>query len=123
MRFLQSMLTALVNSPLRITGRLVRTPADEAQDIESALAAVMSAPGAVSSLIYAERFLSQVESLDADGLSVLIRHIAAKYDIDATALANAARHYGSSPNASSLEQIATLGEPRWQELFLSLIHI
>ena len=120
MRFLQSMLTALVNSPLRITGRLGRTPADDEQDIESALAAVMSAPGAVSSLIYAERFLGQVEALDADGLSALIRHIAATYDIDATALANAARHYGSEPDAGSLAQIATLAEPRWQELFRRL---
>ena len=120
MRFLQSMLTALVNSPLRITGRLGRTPADDEQDIESALAAVMSAPGAVSSLIYAERFLGQVEALDADGLSALIRHIAATYDIDATALANAARHYGSEPDAGSLAQIATFAEPRWQELFRRL---
>ena len=120
MRFLQSMLTALVNSPLRITGRLGRTPADDEQDIESALAAVMSAPGAVSSLIYAERFLGQVEALDADGLSALIRHIADTYDIDATALANAARHYGSEPDAGSLAQIATFAEPRWQELFRRL---
>jgi malonyl-CoA decarboxylase len=120
MRFLQSMLTALVNSPLRITGRLGRTPADDEQDIESALAAVMSAPGAVSSLIYAERFLGQVEALNADGLSALIRHIADTYDIDATALANAARHYGSEPDAGSLAQIATFAEPRWQELFRRL---
>ena len=120
MRFLQSMLTALVSSPLRITGRGGRAPVDGAQDIESALAAVMSAPGAVSSLIYAERFLGQVEALDADGLSVLIRHIAATYDIDATSLANAARHYGSEPDAGSLAQIATLAEPRWQELFRRL---
>ena len=120
MRFLQSMLTALVSSPLRITGRGGRAPVDGAQDIESALAAVMSAPGAVSSLIYAERFLGQVEALDADGLSALIRHIAATYDIDATALANAARHYGSEPDAGSLAQIATLAEPRWQELFRRL---
>ena len=120
MRFLQSMLTALVSSPLRITGRGGRAPVDGGQDIESALAAVMSAPGAVSSLIYAERFLGQVEALDADGLSVLIRHIAATYDIDATSLANAARHYGSEPDAGSLAQIATLAEPRWQELFRRL---
>lgn len=120
MRFLQSMLTALVSSPLRITGRGGRAPVNGGQDIESALAAVMSAPGAVSSLIYAERFLGQVEALDADGLSALIRHIAATYDIDATALANAARHYGSEPDAGSLAQIATLAEPRWQELFRRL---
>ena len=120
MRFLQSMLTALVSSPLRITGRGGRAPVNGGQDIESALAAVMSAPGAVSSLIYAERFLGQVEALDADGLSALIRHIAATYDIDATALANAAGHYGSEPDAGSLAQIATLAEPRWQELFRRL---
>ncbi|MGB2463110.1 MAG: hypothetical protein ACPIEU_10200, partial [Candidatus Puniceispirillaceae bacterium] len=90
MRFLQSMLTALVSSPLRITGRKGRAAVDGTQDIESALSAVMSAPGSVSSLIYAERFLGQAEALDADGLSALIQHIAATYDIDSSALANAA---------------------------------
>jgi malonyl-CoA decarboxylase len=44
----------------------------------------------------------------------------ATYDIDATSLANAARHYGSEPDAGSLAQIATLAEPRWQELFRRL---
>ena len=91
MRFLQSMLTALVSTPLRITGLGMRGVPDGGSDAESALDAVMSANGEVSSLIYAERFLGHVEALDADALSQLVRHIAATYDIDSAALANAAR--------------------------------
>lgn len=120
MRFLQSMLTALVSTPLRITGLGMRGVPDGGSDAESALDAVMSANGEVSSLIYAERFLGHVEALDADALSKLVRHIATTYDIDTPALANAARDYGTTPDAKSLSQIANLAEPQWQELFRRL---
>ena len=120
MRFLQSMLTALVSTPLRITGLGMRVVPDGGSDAESALDAVMSANGEVSSLIYAERFLGHVEALDADALSKLVRHIATTYDIDSPALANAARDYGTTPDAKSLSQIANLAEPQWQELFRRL---
>ena len=120
MRFLQSMLTALVSTPLRITGLGMRGVPDGGSDAESALDAVMSANGEVSSLIYAERFLGHVEALDADALSQLVRHIATTYDIDSAALANAARDYGTTPDAKSLSQIANLAEPQWQELFRRL---
>lgn len=120
MRFLQSMLTALVSTPLRITGLGIRGVPDDGSDAESALDAVMSANGEVSSLIYAEQFLGHVEALDADALSQLVRHIAATYDIDSAALANAARDYGTTPDAKSLSQIANLAEPQWQELFRRL---
>ena len=120
MRFLQSMLTALVSTPLRITGLGMRGVPDGGSDAESALDAVMSANGEVSSLIYAERFLGHVEALDEDALSQLVRHIAATYDIDSAALANAARDYGTTPDAKSLSQIANLAEPQWQELFRRL---
>ena len=120
MRFLQSMLTALVSTPLRITGLGMRGVPDGGSDAESALDAVMSANGEVSSLIYAERFLGHVEALDADALSKLVRHIATTYDIDSPALANAARDYGTTPDAKSLSQIANLTEPQWQELFRRL---
>ena len=120
MRFLQSMLTALVSTPLRITGLGMRGVPDGGSDAESALDAVMSANGEVSSLIYAERFLGHVEALDADALSKLVRHIATTYDIDSAALANAARDYGTTPDAKSLSQIANLAEPQWQELFRRL---
>jgi malonyl-CoA decarboxylase len=120
MRFLQSMLTALVSTPLRITGLGMRGVPDGGSDAESALDAVMSANGEVSSLIYAERFLGHVEALDADALSKLVRHIATTYDIDSPALANAARDYGTTPDAKSLSQIANLAEPQWQELFRRL---
>ena len=120
MRFLQSMLTALVSTPLRITGLGMRGVPDGGSDAESALDAVMSANGEVSSLIYAERFLGHVEAMDADALSKLVRHIATTYDIDSPALANAARDYGTTPDAKSLSQIANLAEPQWQELFRRL---
>ena len=120
MRFLQSMLTALVSTPLRITGLGMRGVPDGGSDAESALDAVMSANGEVSSLIYAERFLGHVEALDADALSQLVRHIATTYDIDSAALTNAARDYGTTPDAKSLSQIANLAEPQWQELFRRL---
>ena len=120
MRFLQSMLTALVSTPLRITGLGMRGVPDGGSDAESALDAVMSANGEVSSLIYAERFLGHAEALDADALSKLVRHIATTYDIDSPALANAARDYGTTPDAKSLSQIANLAEPQWQELFRRL---
>ena len=120
MRFLQSMLTALVSTPLRITGLGMRGVPDGGSDAESALDAVMSANDEVSSLIYAERFLGHVEALDADALSKLVRHIATTYDIDSPALANAARDYGTTPDAKSLSQIANLAEPQWQELFRRL---
>ena len=120
MRFLQSMLTALVSTPLRITGLGMRGVPDGESDAESALDAVMSANGEVSSLIYAERFLGHVEALDADALSKLVRHIATTYDIDSAALTNAARDYGTTPDAKSLSQIANLAEPQWQELFRRL---
>jgi malonyl-CoA decarboxylase len=114
------MLTALVSTPLRITGLGMRGVPDGGSDAESALDAVMSANGEVSSLIYAERFLGHVEALDADALSKLVRHIATTYDIDSPALANAAREYGTTPDAKSLSQIANLAEPQWQELFRRL---
>ena len=47
MRFLQSMLTALVSTPLRITKRGIRELNDVGRDAESALDAVMSANGEV----------------------------------------------------------------------------
>jgi malonyl-CoA decarboxylase len=114
------MLTALVSTPLRITGLGMRGVPDGGSDAESALDAVMSANGEVSSLIYAERFLGHVEAMDADALSKLVRHIATTYDIDSPALANAARDYGTTPDAKSLSQIANLAEPQWQELFRRL---
>ena len=45
MRFLQSMLTTLVSTPLRITRRGIRELNDVGRDAESALDAVMAANG------------------------------------------------------------------------------
>ena len=48
MRFLQSMLTTLVSTPLRITRRAIHELNDVGRDAESALDAVMAANGEVS---------------------------------------------------------------------------
>ena len=120
MRFLQSMLTTLVSTPLRITRRGIRELNDVGRDAESALDAVMAANGEVSSLIHAEQLLAHIEAMDADDLRHLIHHIASHHDIDPAALSEAARQYGTAPDANSLSQIAALAEPQWQELFRRL---
>ena len=120
MRFLQSMLTTLVSTPLRITRRGIRELNDVGRDAESALDAVLAANGEVSSLIHAEQLLAHIEAMDADDLRHLIHHIASHHDIDPAALSEAARQYGTAPDANSLSQIAALAEPQWQELFRRL---
>ena len=95
MRFLQSMLTALVSTPSRITKRGIRELNDVGRDADSALDAVMSANGEVSSLIHAEQLLAHMEAMDEDDLRHLIHHIASLHDIDPAALSEAARQYGT----------------------------
>ena len=97
MRFLQSMLTTLVSTPLRITRRGIRELNDVGRNAESALDAVMAANGEVSSLIHAEQLLAHIEAMDADDLQHLIHHIASHHDIDPAALSEAARQYGTAP--------------------------
>ncbi len=120
MRLLQSMLTALVSAPMRMRGlgdRLIPKVADEP---ESALLAVLSAAGEVSSLVYAESFLNQIEALNDTQFEALITHIAGNYDLDTETLISAATSYGKEQDADQLALIANLAEPRWIELFRRL---
>ena len=117
MRILQNMLTALVSAPNRMRALAWGQQADLAKDPESAVEAVLSATGQVSSLVYAGTLLDQMEAMDGEGLQQLLSHIAVKHDIDASALADAAALYAREADASGLARLAHLAEPRWMELF------
>jgi len=125
MRIFQSMLTALVgtpilNGPLRsgILGKRGDKSIDD--DPHAAVAAVLHATGDVSSLIYAETLLDQIEAMDDASLDMLVTHIASDHDLNAGALSAAAESYTSAPDAKGLARISRLAEPGWIELFRRL---
>ena len=125
MRIFQSMLTALVGTPILsgplrsgILGR--RGDRSIKDDPKAAVAAVLGATGDVSSLIYAESLLDQIEAMDDADLDVLITHIATDHDLNAGALSAAAETYASAPDAKGLARISRLAEPDWMELFRRL---
>ena len=96
MRIFQSMLTALVgtpilNGPLRsgILGKRGDKSIDD--DPHAAVAAVLNATGDVSSLIYAETLLDQIEAMDDASLDMLVTHIASDHDLNAGALSSRRR--------------------------------
>jgi len=120
MRILQSMLTALVNAPVRMATLGWRQPAGIDNDPEAAVDAVLSATGEVSSLVSAHSLLDQIESMDDSHLSALLTDIATRFDLDGSRLAQAAAAYAADPDASKLASIAAIAEPRWMELFRRL---
>jgi len=118
--FLQSMLGALVNAPNRISALALRQIGGFDDDAESLVDAVLSATGEVSSLVYAATLLDRIEAMADDELLALLAHIAGKHDLDADALAAAAKRYADAPDAPGLAAIAGFAEPRWVELFRRL---
>ena len=120
MRILQSMLTALVNAPVRMATLGWRQPAGIDNNPEAAVDAVLSATGEVSSLVSAHSLLNQIESMDDSRLAALMSDITARFDLDGTQLAQAAAAYAADPDASKLAGIARIAEPRWMELFRRL---
>jgi malonyl-CoA decarboxylase len=120
MRILQSMLTALVNAPVRMATLGWRQPAGIDNDPEAAVDAVLSATGDVSSLVSAHSLLDQIESMDDSRLAALMTDIATRFDLDGTRLAQAAAAYATDPDAGKLAGIAAIAEPRWMELFRRL---
>ena len=120
MRILQNMLTALVSAPNRMRALALGQPADVASNPETAVEAVLSATGEVSSLVYAGTLLDQVEAMDGKALQDLLTHLAANYDIDSKALGEAAALYARSSDASGLARLTSLAEPRWMDLFRRL---
>ena len=120
MRILQNMLTALVSAPNRMRALGWGQPANLAKDPQSAVEAVLSATGQVSSLVYAGTLLDQIEAMDDEALQHLLTHIAVNHDVDASALADAAALYARKADAPGLTQLTKLAEPRWMELFRRL---
>ncbi|MEC7852137.1 MAG: hypothetical protein VYB04_02645, partial [Pseudomonadota bacterium] len=80
MRILQNMLTALVSAPNRMRALGWGQPANLAKDPQSAVEAVLSATGQVSSLVYAGTLLDQIEAMDDEALQHLLTHIAVNHD-------------------------------------------
>ncbi|MEC8244864.1 MAG: malonyl-CoA decarboxylase family protein, partial [Pseudomonadota bacterium] len=95
-------------------------PANLAKDPQSAVEAVLSATGQVSSLVYAGTLLDQIEAMDDEALQHLLTHIAVNHDVDASALADAAALYARKADAPGLTRLTKLAEPRWMELFRRL---
>ena len=120
MRILQNMLTALVSAPNRMRALGWGQPANLAKDPHSAVEAVLSATGQVSSLVYAGTLLDQIEAMDDEALQHLLTHIAVNHDVDASALADAAALYARKADAPGLTRLTKLAEPRWMELFRRL---
>ena len=120
MRILQNMLTALVSAPNRMRALGWGQPANLAKDPQSAVEAVLSATGQVSSLVYAGTLLDQIEAMDDEALQHLLTHIAVNHDVDASALADAAALYARKADAPGLTRLTKLAEPRWIELFRRL---
>jgi len=120
MRILQNMLTALVSAPNRMRALGWGQPANLAKDPQSAVEAVLSATGQVSSLVYAGTLLDQIEAMDDEALQHLLTHIAVNHDVDASALADAAAIYARKADAPGLTRLTKLAEPRWMELFRRL---
>ncbi len=120
MRILQSMLTALVNAPVRMATLGWRQPAGIDNNPEAAVDAVLSATGEVSSLVSAHSLLNQIESMDDSRLAALMTDIATRFDLEGTRLAAAAAAYAADPDAGKLADIAAIAEPRWMELFRRL---
>ena len=117
MRMLQSMLTALVNAPIRMRALGWRQAPGVETNPEAAVGAVLAATGEVSSLVYASTLLDHMEGMDDDALAALMTHIATRFDLDGERLAAAAAAYAAEPDAVKLAGIADIAEPRWMELF------
>ena len=125
MRIFQSMLTALVGTPILsgpLRSGILGKRGDKSihDDPKAAVAAVLGATGDVSSLIYAESLLDQIEAMDDANLDILVTHIATEHDLNAGALSAAAESYASEPDAKGIARIARLAEPAWMELFRRL---
>ena len=120
MRILQSMLTALVNAPVRMAALGWRQPPRIDEDPEAAVDAVLSAAGEVSSLVYASSLLDQIEAMDDSELAALTTRIATRFDLNGNQLARAAASYATNPDAAKLASITKIAEPQWMELFRRL---
>jgi malonyl-CoA decarboxylase len=80
----------------------------------------MSTTGEVSTQVYAEHLLNLIEELDDKGLSVFLKNLLSKYDIDTKILLKNAKIYSSEKNQKNYQEISNSSEARWIELFRRL---
>jgi malonyl-CoA decarboxylase len=90
------------------------------KDIYKAVDSVMSTTGEVSTQVYAEHLLNLIEELDDKGLSVFLKNLLSKYDIDTKILLKNAKIYSSEKNQKNYQEISNSSEARWIELFRRL---
>mgnify|MGYP001246573424 CR=1 FL=1 len=84
---------------------------------KTAIDSVLSATGEVSSLVYAEHFLSIYENMTEKQKIVIFKYLLENLDIDHTGLTQAAEEYGKDPTQSGMTAIKKLSEPEWQIVF------
>ena len=90
------------------------------KDINKATESVMSTTGEVSTQVYAEHLLNLIEDLDDKRLSIFLKNLLSKYDIDTKVLLKNAKNYSSEKNEKNYQEISNSSEPRWIELFRRL---
>ena len=84
---------------------------------KTAIDSILSATGEVSSLVYAEHFLSIYENMAEKQKIVIFKYLLENLDIDHTGLTQAAEEYGKDPTQSGMTAIKKLSEPEWQIVF------
>ena len=84
---------------------------------KNAINSVLSATGEVSSLVYAEHFLSIYEEMSENQKISIFKYLLENLDIDHVKLRQAAEEYGQDPTQSGMSAIKNLSEPEWQILF------
>ena len=87
------------------------------QNPKNAIHSVLSATGEVSSLVYAEHFLSIYEEMSENQKISIFKYLLENLDIDHVKLRQAAEEYGQDPTQSGMSAIKNLSEPEWQILF------
>ena len=87
------------------------------KDPKGAIVSVLSATGEVSSLVYAEHFLSMYESMTEKQKIKIFQYLLENLDINPTKLSEAADEYRIDPNQSWMTEIKNLSQPDWQIFF------
>ncbi|MBK5926372.1 malonyl-CoA decarboxylase domain-containing protein [Rhodobaculum claviforme] len=83
---------------------------------------LMSGGGEVSTMRLARETLARYRGLDAAGRRAFFHMLADGFDVDAAAVAEAARDYGAARDAATLDRLVRRAEPARQELFRRLNH-
>ena len=120
MSFFQNILSSVMKGTRRLNRLGSKSFGTLHKDIYKAVDSVMSTTGEVSTQVYAEHLLNLIEELDDKGLSVFLKNLLSKYDIDTKILLKNAKIYSSEKNQKNYQEISNSSEARWIELFRRL---